>query len=966
MGRAHRKMEAEEPSRKKKADMGTTETDSTAKAGIETAETGSTAKAGIGTTETDSTAKADMETTETGSTLKAEEDTESMAAAETEESSSAADVETDVERISVRSLVEFILRSGDIDNRISGTPDREAMQLGSRLHRKIQGRMGPEYRSEVSLKQEFPCDDFQIRVEGRADGIYEEAYTSVMDKALPDPWNHTADSEVSADGPAAADSEASADGPAAADSEASADGPAAADNEVPAAGPTAADNELPINGTAAADHAGIDKTAAPPAQIAMVDEIKGVMRDVRHMREAVPVHLAQAKTYAYIYALQEELSFIGVRMSYGNLETEEMRYFYYIYTFEELSAWFGGVIEEYRKWARFQRQWHTLRQASIQQVKFPFAYREGQKQLAGDVYRTIQREKILFVQAPTGVGKTISTVFPAVMAVGQGLGDKLFYLTAKTIARTVAEEAFALLRKQGLQYKTVTLTAKEKICPLDTPECNPESCPYAKGHFDRINQAIYELITTRDPFDRQTIAEAAKSSCVCPFELQLDLTLWADAVIGDYNYVFDPRAKLRRFFGDGVKGDYLFLIDEAHNLVDRGRDMYSASLCKEDFLALKRELGSSAPRLARALSRCSRKMLELKRECTGEYRVLTSLGTCEVTFTGLYGIMNEWLEDEDSPRRGPLREKVLELYFAVGTFLETCDVLDEHYVIYTQLLEDGRFLLRLYCVDPSARLQECLDKARSTIAFSATFLPIRYYKSLLSTREDNYAVYARSCFDPQRCQVLIGRDTSSLYRRRSPEQYRLMAAYIHRTARARHGNYLVFFSSYRMLEDVAAAYREIMSGEMDLICQEPGMREADRELFLEEFSAGRAKPLVGFCVMGSIFGEGIDLKEDRLIGTIIVGCGLPQVCPEVRILQEYYDERGMDGFRYAYQYPGMNKVLQAAGRVIRTENDRGVIILLDERFMRAEYREMFPREWERVKALTLPRLEEELETFWKE
>ncbi len=789
----------------------------------------------------------------------------------------------EVVRISVRNLVEFILRCGDIDGGSSSTFDTKAMQMGSRLHRKIQSRMGSGYQAEVSLEGTFACDDFYIKVEGRADGIFEEEYEG---KLLP-----------------------------------------------------------------------------------TVDEIKGVMRDIHLIEEPVSVHLAQAKCYAYLYGAKEQLHAVGVRMSYGNLKSGEMTYFRFRYSFAELEEWFFSVLEEYRKWARYEREHRRIRQSSIAGVKFPFAYREGQKKLAGDVYRSICREKILFIQAPTGVGKTISTVFPAIMAMGQGKGEKIFYLTAKTIARTVAAEALDHLRGQGLRFKSVILTAKEKICKLDVPDCNPLSCPYAKGHYDRINDAVYALITSQDAFTRESIEQAAERYRVCPFELSLDLTLWVDGIIGDYNYVFHPRAKLKRFFGEGVGGDYLFLVDEAHNLIDRGRTMYSASLIKEDILELKKLVKVHSTRLARSLEKVNKAMLQMKRkteEGGDSLTVLPSIDTFPVTVTNLYGSMEEFLENEADGVSKEVRDKVLERYFEIGTFLDTADRLDEHYTMYSQILPGGQFMVRLYCVDPSGRLQECMDKARSTILFSATFLPIGYYKKLLSSRTDNYAVYAKSCFDPGHCQVIIGRDTSSRYTQRTPEQYRRIAGYIRETVDAKKGNYLVFFSSYRMMEDVAIEYEAIKSPDTDLIMQTQGMLENEREAFLAEFTPDREHSLAGFCVMGSIFGEGIDLKEDRLIGSIIVGTGLPQVSGEVGLLKDYYDAHGMDGFRYAYQYPGMNKVLQAAGRVIRTEKDRGVVLLLDDRFAREEYQCMFPREWTQVKLVTLPRLKESLDAFWKE
>ncbi|MCD7766007.1 MAG: ATP-dependent DNA helicase, partial [Lachnospiraceae bacterium] len=681
------------------------------------------------------------------------------------------------------------------------------------------------------------------------------------------------------------------------------------------------------------------------------------------------------------------------------------------YEIRELENFFMDVAGQYRKWAQLEMDWKIIRQDSIRSLEFPYPWRPGQKEVASSVYRTILRRKKLFIQAPTGTGKTLSTVFPAVKAIGEGKADRIFYATAKTITRTVAEESFSILREHGLHMKTVTLTAKEKICFMEETECNPDACPYAKGHYDRVNDAVYELLTEKEELNRPVLEEQAKKWQVCPFEMGLDTALWTDAVICDYNYIFDPRARLKRFFGEGVKGEYLFLIDEAHNLVDRGREMFSASLYKEDFLALKKEYqafeaaertgeteafsletqGISrrhqpeefirlARSVARALGRCSRWFAEKKREPEEEecqmrqgqrVSILKSgsenggLGTFPVTLMNLCGLIEMFLEDSPDAE---LNTKTLELYFQAQRFLDTCDRFNDSYVAYMEQSADGRTLLRLYCVDISENLQECLDKGISTIFFSATFLPINYYKSLLSTAKDDYAIYAQPVFDPANRLVLIGADTSSRYKNRSPQEYRKMAEYILRTVRSKPGNYMIFFSSYQMMDDVADQFDSICmeTGEsVETVRQMNRMSEEEREAFLEKFEAPHPQGLAGFCVMGGIFGEGIDLRENRLIGAVIVGAGLPQVCTEREILKNFYDERGEDGFFYAYLCPGMNRVLQSAGRVIRTESDRGVILLLDERFATARYRSMFPVEWERPGICTLKNVGEKMELFWK-
>lgn len=774
-------------------------------------------------------------------------------------------------RISVRSLVEFILREGDIDNRVSGSMEKDAMLLGGKIHRKIQSRMGTNYTAEVPLKIQMPCDGFVLQIEGRADGVLKD------------------------------------------------------DGKV------------------------------------LIDEIKGILRSLEHLEAPVPVHLAQAKCYAYIYAVQNSLKCIDVQMTYCQMETEEIRRFCQEFEFQELQTWFQDLVTQYEKWAKFEIEWRNVRNDSIRQIEFPFPYREGQRDLVVSVYRTILRKKKLFIQAPTGVGKTMATVFPAVRAVGEGLGEKIFYLTAKTIMRTVAEQAFSLLKEKGLLYKTITLTAKEKICFCEEAECNPDACPYAKGHFDRVNDAVFDLITHSGDWSREVLEEQAKKHMVCPFEMSLDVSNWADAVICDYNYAFDPQAHLKRFFSESGKGEYLFLIDEAHNLVERGREMYSASLYKEDLLEVRKLVKAEDPKLAKRLSECNQQFLELKRECE-HYQILKSVSHIALKLMNVLSKLEDYLEEcKDAEKK----KRVLDFYFAVRSFLNIHDIMDENYVIFSEMMEDGRFQIKLFCVNPAVNLQNYLEQGNSTIFFSATLLPVHYYKKLLSVEKDDYAVYAHSSFPQENKFLFIGTDVSTRYTRRGESTYQRFARYIAVMAEQKKGNYMAFFPSYRFLEEVHTCFLECVDHEVDSICQVSYMDEEQREEFLEEFEQEREKSLVAFCVMGGIFSEGIDLTDDKLIGAVIAGTGLPQVCTEREILKQYFNAADMDGFDYAYLYPGMNKVLQSAGRVIRTESDRGVILLLDDRFRAMRYREVFPREWQQYQLGSVKNLEQEIRTFWE-
>ena len=814
-------------------------------------------------------------------------------------------------QISVRTLVEFLLRGGDIDNRIAAGSE-EAMQEGAKIHRMIQKRMGSEYQAEVPLSFVADFGDYSVKVEGRADGIIHEK------KGV------------------------------------------------------------------------------------TVDEIKGTYRDIFKMMEPDPVHLAQARCYAYMISQKEELSEITVRMTYVHMKSLEIRYFHEKLSVDEITRWFEDLMAQYKKWTDFEYAWKRRRDESLQALEFPYTFREGQKELAGHVYQTICHGKKLFIQAPTGVGKTLSCVFPSLKAMGLGKADKIFYLTAKTVTRAVAQETFSLLSEHGMALKALTITAKEKICPMmqiageqedaRDPEkadeaaagpdmlsdaqgtgehgnensekkrklcCNPEACPYAAGHFDRVNDAVYELLTTRDVLDREAILAAAQRHMVCPFEMSLDVSLFADSIICDYNYLFDPYVSLKRFFAEGSKGNWIFLVDEAHNLLERGRSMYSAQLCKEDVLALKREIKGKKTGLEKGLDRVNREMLTLKKE--GDGRISASeRGTLDQAVVRLLGEMGEFLEQQEN---SPAREQVLEFYFMLRRYSDVLESYDEHYLTYTYYhRKDERFYVRMLCVDPSEQLDHRMKQGVSSILFSATLLPIQYYKGLLGGKPEDFEVYAKTSFSREQFALLIGRDVTTKYTERSDVMYERIAAHIHKIVCGRAGNYMIFCPSHDFSEKVSEAYRLLYHHDEaeEILLQSPYMDETERELFLERFrgqveagemgtsgdSGTGPATLLGFCVMGGIFGEGIDLKGEDLIGVIVVGTGIPQISMESELLKTYFDERGDNGFDYAYRYPGMNKVLQAAGRLIRTDQDRGVIALLDYRFCQNAYQRLCPREWE--------------------
>ncbi len=802
-------------------------------------------------------------------------------------------------KISVRSLVEFVLRSGNISSSQS-IKDPGAMQEGTRIHKMLQRRMGSCYNPEVALSITLPVTyggiSFKLDIEGRADGIFT--------------------------------------------------------------------NETGIN----------------------IDEIKGVYNDIMAMEEPVAVHRAQALCYAYIYSSKHNLRCIGIRMTYCHIPTENVRYFNETISYNDLEKWFTNLVNEYAKWIAWQIKWHKKRNASIQALEFPFEYRKGQNTIVKGAYQSILRKKRLYIQAPTGVGKTISVLFPAVKSMGEGITEKIFYLTAKTITRTVAEETFKILSNKGVALKNVTITAKEKICILDRPQCHPLSCERALGHFDRVNDAVFDIITHENNISREVILKYASKHNVCPFEMCLDAAIWADTITGDYNYVFDPSANLKRFFANQTQNNYVFLIDEAHNLVGRAREMYSASLNNNDFISIKKTASTISKKLTAGLKQCSQCILKLKRGCdeVKKYNI-NDIEEFILKLINLSAVFDWYFKEQSGslhPLKPEIREKLLDFYFKIYEFLNIHAILDSKYIIYGDYTGEDSFCLHLKCMDPSTNIDNCLNKGISAIFFSATLLPVRYYMEQLAGRSDDYAIYAPSPFPVNNRLLMVASDISTRYKRRTPSEYKKIAGYIYDFTSAKTGNYMVFFPSYKMMEDITVYllkyiysdgfteedgnnYTDNSGNKIHLCSQYASMDENERENFLLKFTEQPEYTTIGLCIMGGIFGEGIDLKNDRLTGTVIVGTGLPMVCTENELFREYFDENNGKGFNYAYLYPGMNKVLQAAGRVIRTNTDKGVILLLDERFLKQDYTKLFPREWYPYNIVNRDYMGTCIKNFWK-
>lgn len=751
-------------------------------------------------------------------------------------------------KISIRNLVEFIMRHGSIDNRY--TSSIKAIE-GIRGHQRVQKSYGDNYTAEVPLKYTLTYEDLEIMVEGRADGILIEE----------------------------------------------------------------------------------DKT--------IIDEIKTTTKDLLLIDENTnPLHWAQAKCYGYIYSMQNELDNIDIQITYYNIDTKSTRILRQSYTLKELEEFFFWLIDEYKSWAQLESDWVNKRNESIKKLKFPFEnYRPGQRELAVRVYKSITDSKKCFAQAPTGTGKTISTLFPAIKAMGEDKTSKIFYLTAKTITREVAQNTISLMRKKDLKLKAVTITAKEKICKMDEVNCNPEYCPYANGYFDRINNSLKDILAKYNDYSKDNIEKISEEYMLCPFELSLDLTNLSDVIICDYNYVFDPRVYLKRFF-DTKTTDYTFLIDEAHNLVDRAREMYSATLNEEKFVKVKKLISKKDKRIIKVIK-------EIQSYFEDKLEDLTTLDENDLVESEapleLCEILSSFIKfvDEYLARTNEENEELMDLYFDVYSFLSISDFYDKNYTtIYTKTFNG--MTIKIYCVNPQKVIEEKMKKAKSNIIFSATLIPMDYFMKMYSYDEEDFIINLKSPFDVKNRLLMIGDNVATTYSKRF-ETSEDIASYIANCVQAKKGNYMVFFPSYKYMDLVFDKMKENYPN-INTSIQESNMSEEEKEEFLSMFDEDNKETHVGFCVLGGHFSEGIDLTNDKLIGVIIVGVGMPQIGIERDIIKDHMKDSNK-GFDYAYVYPGMIKVLQAAGRCIRTDDDKGVILLLDNRYSQRRYQSLFPYEW---------------------
>lgn len=677
----------------------------------------------------------------------------------------------------------------------------------------------------------------------------------------------------------------------------------------------------------------------------IVEEIKSTSGLLELIEEGREVHWAQALMYAYMISLEQELSSVEVKLTYVRRGDDEQKSLLRTVTIEELNSFAKETVAKYAPYAEMMLRHDSKKEESLQKLSFPFpSYRKGQRHFAGAVYKSVLEGVSLFAQAPTGIGKTMSTLFPVLKAMGEGQAKGLFYLTAKTVTRIAAQEAVALLINQGLHLHVIMLTAKEKACFREEGLCGKDSCPYADGYYDRINGALMDMLEQETLMTREIIALYAHKHKVCPFEFSLDAAYACDAVICDYNYIYDPRISLKRLTEERKK-ETVLLVDEAHNLVDRGREMFSASLQKAPFLGLQRQFKEVNRNLSAAAKSVNAFFISLRKSCNDEGQ-----GHFADFPDMLPSLLEAFALEAERELIHPTstlvsiteegENSLLDTYYAVQGMLRTIKTYDERYITYAEV-QRGDVFIKLFNMDPSYLLRQMAKSFRSQILFSATLSPMSYFRDMIGAEVEDYSLKVSSPFEKEQWKVTI-LPISTRYHDRVNSLKPLSDA-LHEMV-SRKGNYLVFFPSYLYLQNVYEVFME-RQPEIRTLVQGTGMTELERENFLSSFRPDNKETLLGFAVLGGIFSEGVDLPGDRLNGVMVVGVGLPQLGLERNLLRQYFNVEGKNGFDYAYVYPGMCKVLQAGGRLIRSETDTGIIVLADDRFLQRPYVQLLPEEW---------------------
>lgn len=693
----------------------------------------------------------------------------------------------------------------------------------------------------------------------------------------------------------------------------------------------------------------------------IIDEIKSCVGDIDEFFEKnFEWHLGQAKVYAYMYMKDKNIDNIDISLTYISQIDRTTKQHNYKFSYIQIKNFFFELLDRYLDFYRIINDLHNKRNVSVVNLTFPYhKFRKGQDILVERASQYVINGEKCLIEASTGIGKTISLLYPHIKEFGDKI-DKIFFATAKTSGQNIVKGTLDSLIFKGLKTKNIFITAKESLCPMKEKLCNPDKCPYARGYYNKIFNLLIKILSEEVNFyDKEYFENIAKEYEICPFETQLDVSTFCDIVVCDYNYIFDPFVYLERFV-DADCSKFSLLIDEAHNLVSRGRAMYSCEISLENIKKVKKGLKKiKALKVKKALSSLEKSMEE-------ELIIQDEDNRKVEYFNENFGksLSRLVLACQDLMKESKIEIPTIlkDFYLEAKGFCKIYEWVDDNFTLYLQKTYND-FLFKIFCVAPTKFISAIINKFHDVFCFSATLSPFPYYNQIIFNNNPDvlYETYP-SPFKSKNFNLIINPFISLKYKDRTnsiDEICSCIDAFCHNHI----GNYLLFVPSY---EYISMLKSHLFIEDANIVFQFEKMKSEDKEKFLSSLIKNPKKTTICIAVLGGQFSESIDLKGDLLIGVIVLGVGFPKISFENDEIKKYYDEYCDAGFSYAYLYPGMNAVTQSVGRLIRAEDDIGSALLIDSRYLESRYQNLFKKEWSHYKIVSSPKdIYDNINNFYK-
>lgn len=669
-------------------------------------------------------------------------------------------------------------------------------------------------------------------------------------------------------------------------------------------------------------------------EVPIIEEIKSTNCDLNSFfKENEEWHLGQAICYGYLYAIEKGLDKVKIRLTYISQVNNDILKKNYCYKTDELLTKIHQYFDVYFQFARIIETRKNRRNESLSVLRFPFSNaREGQMELIDFTKQAIESADSRFAEASTGIGKTMATIFSTLSYLKEDKLDKVFYLCPKNTNFDNAAKALEILNKEGYLLSYTEIRARSKMCPYKLEKtCNPDDCPLTVGYYSKLKDVLKDCLVHENLLNSEIIDKYAKKYDVCPFELSLDFSVYTDFVVCDYNYAFHPISYLRRFFEVPDKTYRIFaLVDEAHNLIDRARDMFTVTFSEEDYKNLKKELkGYRNPEINKILRKINQDLRLFKQfEFNDQPIILEQLDSKFILhITKLRSEINVLETDNPKLKLKKGKDFLIDLY----KFIVINDLLNDGFKIILDNKYDN-LTIKLFCIDPSSFINKSLFHFLGTLFFSATLTPIDYFQKVNLNRDGFKTISLPSPFNPNNFFLIINDNISIKYKDRDKTLEEVVKE-INIFVSKKVGNYLIFVPSFEYSRKI----EKYFINDNRFVFQTATMTNKDKDEFLANFKENPQESRIGVCVISGSFAESIDLTGDRLIGVVIVGVGLPQVNFENNLVKDFYIKKEMNGYEFAYMNPGINKVLQALGRVIRTQNDKGSALIIDSRYAQSHY-----------------------------